>query len=114
VQECDMDSRMTMYENIVLSGGSTTFPGFGERLKKDLVDLYKEKILKNNPNANVEKFVNRVNVETPVDRKYSVFVGGSVLANIMKDNDKFWVTKREYEELGIEKAVRKCEGTFHE
>ena len=114
VQECDMDSRMTMYENIVLSGGSTTFPGFGERLKKDLVDLYKDRILKGDPNSDVGKFANRVNVETPVDRKYSVFVGGSVLANIMKDNDTFWVTKREYEELGIEKAVKKCEGTFRE
>ena len=114
VQECDMDSRMTMYENIVLSGGSTTFPGFGERLKKDLVDLYKERILKSDPNANVAKSVNRVNVETPADRKYSVFVGGSVLANIMKDNDKFWVTRQEYEKLGITKALRKCEGTFHE
>jgi actin-related protein 2 len=105
---------MTMYENIVLSGGSTAFPGFGERLKKDLIDLYKERILKSDPNANVEKFVNRVNVETPADRKYSVFVGGSVLANIMKDNDKFWVTRQEYEKLGITKALRKCEGTFHE
>ena len=114
VQECDMDSRMTMYENIVLSGGSTTFPGFGERLKKDLVDLYTDRILKGDPNRDVGKFANRVNVETPVDRKYSVFVGGSVLANIMKDNDTFWVTKREYEELGIEKAMKKCEGTFHE
>ncbi|CCO19114.1 actin [Bathycoccus prasinos] len=94
--------------------GSTTFPGFGERLKKDLIDLYKERILKSDPNANVEKFVNRVNVETPADRKYSVFVGGSVLANIMKDNDKFWVTRHEYEKLGITKALRKCEGTFHE
>jgi actin-related protein 2 len=53
-------------------------------------------------------------VETPADRKYSVFVGGSVLANIMKDNDKFWVTRQEYEKLGITKALRKCEGTFHE
>jgi actin-related protein 2 len=30
-----------------------------------------------------------------------VFFGGSVLANIMKDRDEFWVSKQEYEEQGM-------------
>ena len=113
IQENDLDSRMTMYENIVLSGGSTTFPGFPERLKRDITNLYKDRILKGDE-TNLAKFTSRLNVESLVDRKYSVFVGGSVLADIMKDNKDFWVTKEEYEEQGIERALRKCEGSFHD
>jgi len=30
-----------------------------------------------------------------------VFFGGSVLANIMKDRDEFWISKREYQEQGV-------------
>ena len=30
-----------------------------------------------------------------------VFLGGSVLADLMKDNPNFWITRSEYEEQGI-------------
>jgi actin-related protein 2 len=30
-----------------------------------------------------------------------VFFGGSVLANIMKDREEFWISKKEYEEQGV-------------
>ena len=30
-----------------------------------------------------------------------VFLGGSVLADLMKDNPDFWITKKEYQEQGI-------------
>lgn len=30
-----------------------------------------------------------------------VFLGGAVLADIMKNKDSFWVTKQEWEEQGI-------------
>jgi actin-related protein 2 len=30
-----------------------------------------------------------------------VFFGGSVLANIMKDRDEFWINKADYEEQGL-------------
>lgn len=30
-----------------------------------------------------------------------VFLGGAVLADIMKDKDNFWMTRKEYEESGI-------------
>ena len=75
-----------------------TFPGFGERLKKDLVDLYTDRILKGDPNRDVGKFANRVNVETPVDRKYSL----RRRIGISEHHERcraFWVTKREYEKL---------------
>lgn len=32
IQKSDMDLRKMLYQNIVLSGGSTLFKGFGDRL----------------------------------------------------------------------------------
>jgi hypothetical protein len=32
---------------------------------------------------------------------FQVFLGGAVLADIMKNNPDFWITKAEYEEKGI-------------
>ena len=36
IMKCEEDIRATMYENIVLSGGTTLFPGFNTRLQKEL------------------------------------------------------------------------------
>jgi len=36
-----------------------------------------------------------------------VFLGGAVLAEIMKDKDHFWMNKNEYEEQG-DQILRKC------
>lgn len=30
-----------------------------------------------------------------------VFIGGAVLANVMKDKDTFWMSREEYEEKGV-------------
>jgi actin-related protein len=30
-----------------------------------------------------------------------VFMGGAVLANLMRDHENFWVTRGEYEEKGV-------------
>nr|VVW90007.1 unnamed protein product [Nymphaea colorata] len=37
IQKTDLDIRKNLYENIVLSGGTTMFPGLAERLSKELV-----------------------------------------------------------------------------
>lgn len=36
-----------------------------------------------------------------------VFLGGAVLAEIMKDKEDFWIGKAEYEEKG-EEVFKKC------
>jgi len=37
--KCDLDVRKDLYSNIILSGGSTMFPGTTERVSKDLQTL---------------------------------------------------------------------------
>jgi hypothetical protein len=39
IQRTDMDLRKTLYGNIVLAGGSTLFPGFGDRLLNEVKHL---------------------------------------------------------------------------
>jgi actin-related protein 2 len=34
-----------------------------------------------------------------------VFLGGAVLADLMKDRDSFWVTRQEWEEQGVRALV---------
>jgi actin-related protein 3 len=36
IQSCPIDTRRQLYDKIVLSGGSTMFEGFDERLNKQL------------------------------------------------------------------------------
>jgi actin-related protein 2 len=43
----------------------------------------------------------KIRVEDPPRRKHMVFLGGAVLADIMKDKTAFWVTRQEWLEQGV-------------
>ena len=45
-QAADMDTRPEFYKHIVLSGGSTMYPGFPSRLEREIKQLYLERVLK--------------------------------------------------------------------
>ncbi|RQM29280.1 hypothetical protein B5M09_004531 [Aphanomyces astaci] len=97
-QKADIDLRTEFYKNIVLSGGSSMYPGLPSRLEKDIKDRYCAEVLKGDK-ARLSKF--RLRINDPPRRKHLVFLGGSVLANFMKDVDEFWISKREYDEQGV-------------
>jgi len=104
INKADVDTRPEFYNHIVLSGGSTMYPGLPSRLEKEIKRLYLEKVLKGN-RVQLAKF--KCRIEDPPRRKHMVFLGGAVLAEIMKDKDHFWMNKNEYEEQG-ENVLRKC------
>jgi len=104
IQAADIDIRSEFYKHIVLSGGSTMYPGLPSRLEKEIKQLYLTRTL-NNDISRLEKF--KVRIEDPPRRKHMVFLGGAVLADIMKDKEDFWVTKKEFEEKGITQALAK-------
>ena len=81
------------------------FPGMGNRLNNDISARYVETILKGD-DTRVKKF--RINVEAPTHRDNLVFLGGSILSDLMKDRKDFWITKDDYEELGPIRAFSKC------
>ncbi|XP_078492278.1 actin-related protein 2 [Ciona intestinalis] len=98
IQAADIDTRSEFYKHIVLSGGSTMFPGLPSRMEREIKQLYLEKVLKGD-HTKFSKF--KIRIEDPPRRKHMVFLGGAVLADIMKDKDTFWLTKQEYEEKGL-------------
>ena len=98
IQAADMDTRAEYYKHIVLSGGSSMYPGLPSRLEKDIRDRYLRDVLNNNTER-LKKF--KIKIEDPPRRKHMVFLGGSVLADIMKDREEFWMTKAEYDEVGL-------------
>ena len=52
----------------------------------------------------------KLRIEDPPRRKFMVFMGGSVLSDIMKDRDEFWVSRAQYEEDGLRVVDRLGKG----
>jgi actin-related protein len=93
ILKCDIDVRRDLYQNIVLSGGSTMFPGIADRLNKELVAIVSS--------------ATKVKIVAPPERKYSVWIGGSILGSL-SSFQQMWVSKQEYEESGPAIIHRKC------
>ena len=49
----------------------------------------------------------RLRVLSSPHRKHVVFSGASVLADIMKDRDDFWISRKEWEQ-DPQQALKKC------
>ncbi|KYQ91368.1 actin [Tieghemostelium lacteum] len=93
IMKCDIDVRKDLYQNIVLSGGSTMFPGIVDRMQKEIVQLAPSSM--------------KVKVIAPPERKYSVWIGGSILASLSTFG-QMWVSRDEYNECGPSVVHRKC------
>jgi len=104
IQKADMDLRPEFYKHIVLSGGTTMFAGLPSRLEKDVKDLWIANVAKGDK-SRLNKF--KLRIEDPPRRKNMVFLGGSVLADIMKDQHQFWLSKKSWKEDGAERAIAK-------
>jgi len=105
IQSSDMNVRPELYKHIVLSGGSTMYPGLPSRLEKEIKHLHMTHVCKGDREQSAKL---KLRIEDPPRRKHMVFLGGSVLADIMKDKEAFWMTKAEYEEKGITEVLKKC------
>jgi len=89
INASDISVRADLYKHIVLSGGSTMYPGLPSRLEKEIKALYLKHVAKGD-RAQAAKL--KLRIEDPPRRKHMVFLGGSVLADIMKDKEAFWMT----------------------
>jgi actin beta/gamma 1 len=93
IMKCDVDIRRDLYANVVLSGGTTMFPGIAERMTKELTSLAPSTM--------------KIKVVAPPERKYSVWIGGSILASL-STFQQMWISKAEYDESGPSIVHRKC------
>merc|ERR1712157_669137 len=85
IMKCDVDIRRDLYRNTVLSGGSTMFPNLDARLNKEMTTLAPASI--------------KVKVIAPAERKYSVWIGGSILSSLTTFQE-MWISKEQYDESG--------------
>ena len=69
------------------------FPGFAERMNKELVALAPSYL--------------SINITAPPARKYSVWLGGSILASL-STFQQMWISKEEYAETGPSIVHQKC------
>jgi len=93
IMKCDVDIRKDLYANIVMSGGSTMFEGIGERMTKEITALAPSTM--------------KIKVVAPPERKYSVWIGGSILSSL-STFQQMWISKGEYDESGPTIVHRKC------
>ncbi|KAI3410947.1 Actin-2 [Globodera pallida] len=93
IENCHSDIRKELYENIVMSGGSTMFPGIVERMQKEITALAPPTM--------------EVKIIAPAERKNSAWIGGSILASL-SPFQQMWISKAEYDESGPSIVHRKC------
>lgn len=85
IQKCGMDVRRPLYSSITLCGGGTMSAGFQERMQAEMQALVPDTI--------------KIKVYAPGERKYSVWIGGSILTSLSTFRS-MWITREQYEDAG--------------
>jgi len=93
IMKCDVDIRKDLYANVVLSGGTTMYNGIAERMTKEITSLAPPTM--------------KIKIIAPPERKYSVWIGGSILSSL-STFQQMWISKAEYDESGPSIVHRKC------
>lgn len=116
IESCDVDLRPLLYNNVVVTGGNTLFPGFNERLNYELpmlapsvsllslfvcaIQLLMDSILQSKVKIHA--------AGNQTERKCSSWLGGSILASLGTFH-QLWISRQEYEESGASIVETKCQ-----
>lgn len=95
LSQVDIDLRPHLLGNIVITGASSWYAGFTDRLQQELQAAY--------PGV-------RVRMVAPgqmVERKFGSWIGGSILASLGTFH-QMWISKKEYEEHGAGIVEKRC------
>lgn len=92
INRTDLDLRKELFGNIVLSGGSTLCRGFGDRLLHEVQRLAVKDM--------------RIKIYAPPERKYSTWIGGSILAGLstfrkVSVSFPFWLEREGSDEADV-------------
>ena len=99
IDKCDESAQKDLYQNIIVSGGNTMFPGFEKKLEKKIKKKFGTK-----RNARFIKVDDKMNAD---------WIGGSCYFPLTIEND--FVSKYDYEESGFDICMKKMDNfqTFH-
>ncbi|KAK2094280.1 hypothetical protein P7K49_028018 [Saguinus oedipus] len=93
IRKFDVDIRKDLYTNTVLSGGTTMYPGIANRMQKEIT-------------APVPRMM-KIKIIAPPKHKYSVWIGGSILASL-STFQQMWISKQENDESSPSIVHHKC------
>ncbi|VDL19335.1 unnamed protein product [Hymenolepis diminuta] len=93
IMSCEEIIHPQLYSNVVLSGGSTMFPGMTERMMKELIEI--------SPPST------RIRIAGSSIRKYSTWVGGTILTSLPQFS-QMWIAREDYGEYGPAIVHWKC------
>jgi actin-related protein 2 len=102
IMKADINLRRDLFASVVVSGGTTMFPGLSTRLQNDLRDRVLYKVLGGNKKG-LDQY--KINVEDPPNRRYLVYLGATVLANLTASKSQSWISKKDVDEMGAEQVV---------
>lgn len=94
INACDIDIRANLANNIVITGGSSVVQGLTDRVNSDLSQAL----------AGI-----KIRIYAPgntIERNYSPWIGGSILASLGTFH-QLWISKKEYEEVGASKLLER-------
>ena len=75
----DLDIRKEMYSNILVTGGNSLLPGFVERMQKQLYNYSSQSVK-----------IKLITHPSNSERKFSTWIGGSILSSLGKIIYKFY------------------------
>lgn len=91
----DMDLRINLLQNIVITGGTTLTNGFADRLLSEVQQAY--------PAARVKLQAAGLTSE----RRFGSWIGGSILGSLGTFH-QMWIAKKEYDEFGPNVVEKRC------
>jgi actin-related protein len=138
VHACDLDLTADLFNNVVVSGGSSMFPGIADRLEKELAPIAARHLASLPPLPGMPRLAGgarsdrSLRIIAPPERKYSTWIGESILASLttfevcappdprpvrpwpltflLPLGQSLWISKQDYNEDGPEVIHRFCPG----
>lgn len=95
ISAVDMDLRVNLLSNIIVTGGTTLTNGFNDRLVSEIQQAY--------PGARVKIQAAGLTSE----RRFGSWIGGSILGSLGTFH-QMWISKKEYEEFGPSIIEKRC------
>lgn len=95
ILKCETSIRKELFSNIILSGGNTLSFYYPQRLTQEVQKLAPA------------SYVDKVKVVAPSERKYTTWIGGTILAGL-GSFQYIWVKHEDYQEAGPQIIHRKC------
>lgn len=95
ITKCDIDNFIPLIQNIMLTGGTTMFPGLSSRMNMELEKILTEK--KYGGDATRVRKTGML-IHDPPRRKHAVFIGASFLAKCAPEDQ--WISRQAYQENG--------------